>query len=77
MTQGDSLMIQRELTGKPNDLLKVVLPAASRGDLDAVKSFVKADKQWVHAVGTRIGALVVGGCADGGRRSYRSAIALF
>lgn len=44
-------MVQRQLTGQANDLLKVVLPAAKRGDLDAVRSFVKADNRWVHAVG--------------------------
>ena len=43
--------MQRELTGHRTDLLKVVLPAAARGDLDAVRSFVKADKQWAITVG--------------------------
>ena len=44
-------MVQRNLTGQRNDLLKVVLPAASRGDLDAIKEIVAADAQWIHAIG--------------------------
>lgn len=38
-----------KLTGKSNDLLKVVLPAAARGDLATVKSILKNGWSWIHA----------------------------
>ena len=44
-------MVQRLLTGQPNDLLKVVLPAASRGDLEAVKAILRSKRDWVFAIG--------------------------
>lgn len=44
-------MVERSLTGQSSDLLKIVLPAAARGDLSAVKSYVKGSSAWVRAVG--------------------------
>ena len=44
-------MPRRALEGKPSDLLQVVLPAAARGDLAAVRGIVDADPRWVHLRG--------------------------
>ena len=44
-------MPQTKLTGESSDLLKIVLPAAARGDLDTVKKIVKADSRWVNCKG--------------------------
>ncbi|MEM8679096.1 MAG: ankyrin repeat domain-containing protein, partial [Planctomycetota bacterium] len=40
-----------KLTGKPSDLLRVVLPAAARGDLPSVKRLVGEDPAWLYRVG--------------------------
>jgi ankyrin repeat protein len=40
-----------ELTGKSSDLLKIVLPAAARGDLASVQRFVEANRTWIYRVG--------------------------
>ena len=39
------------LKGDGRDLLRIVLPAAARGDLDSVRRFVKADPWWVFRIG--------------------------
>jgi ankyrin repeat protein len=45
------MMLERELTGNHSDLSKIVLPAAARGDLEAVRAYVKSDPGWVTARG--------------------------
>ena len=39
------------LKGDGRDLLRIVLPAAARGDLEAVRQFVKSDPWWVFRIG--------------------------
>ncbi len=41
----------RRLSGNSSDLIKVVLPAAARGDLATVRSVVSANWAWLHAEG--------------------------
>ncbi|MYB76345.1 MAG: hypothetical protein F4X83_04465 [Chloroflexi bacterium] len=40
------------LTGKQSDFLKIVVAAAGRGDLNAVRAFVDANPRWLHTVGS-------------------------
>ena len=39
------------LTGKQSDFLKIVVAAARRGDLEAVRQFVDDTPAWIHTVG--------------------------
>ncbi|MGB0578406.1 MAG: ankyrin repeat domain-containing protein [Limisphaerales bacterium] len=43
------MAVTSRLIGKSTDLLKVVLPAAARGDLPTVKSILKSGWSWIHA----------------------------
>lgn len=40
------------LTGKQSDFLKIVVAAAGRGDLNAVRAFIDANPRWLHTVGS-------------------------
>ena len=40
------------LTGKQSDFLKIVVAAAGRGDLEAVRALVEAEPCWLHTVGS-------------------------
>ena len=44
-------MPQTTLTGKSSDLLKVVLPAAARGDLNIVRRFIADRPAWLYEIG--------------------------
>ena len=39
------------LKGDSRDLLRIVLPAAARGDLKSVKRFIRSDVNWLYRVG--------------------------
>ena len=41
-----------QLTGKQSDFLKIVVAAAGRGDLDAVKQFLNDKPEWLHTIGS-------------------------
>lgn len=45
-------MPKTELTGNQSDFLKIVVAAAGRGDLDAVKQFLDDKPEWLHTVGS-------------------------
>ena len=45
-------MSKTQLTGKESDFLKIVVAAAGRGDLDAVKHFLKDKPEWLHTIGS-------------------------
>lgn len=45
-------MVKTTLTGKQSDFLKIVVAAAGRGDLEAVREFVDANPGWLHTVGS-------------------------
>ena len=45
-------MVTKRLTGKQSDFLKIVVAAAGRGDLAAVREFVEQNPQWLHTVGS-------------------------
>ncbi|MCG8408190.1 MAG: ankyrin repeat domain-containing protein [Phycisphaerales bacterium] len=40
-----------ELTGKASDFLRIVLPACSSGKLEAVKTYLKDEREFVHWIG--------------------------
>ena len=52
------LMIRRtelaktQLTGKQSDFLKIVVAAAGRGDLEAVRQFLDDKPEWLHTIGS-------------------------
>ena len=41
-----------QLTGKQSDFLKIVVAAAGRGDLNAVKQFLNDKPEWLHTIGS-------------------------
>lgn len=45
-------MPKTEFTGKQSDFLKIVVAAAGRGDLDAVKQFLADKPEWLHTIGS-------------------------
>lgn len=51
-THWRSATSQNALTGKQSDFLRIVVPAAARGDLAAVRRFVDEDPSWLHTVGS-------------------------
>ena len=50
-TNSISTPILNELTGKQSDFLAIIVRAAARGDLAAVRKFVDEDPSWLHTVG--------------------------
>ena len=45
-------MPKAQLTGKRSDFLKIVVAAAGRGDLEAVRVLVDDNPEWIHTVGS-------------------------
>ncbi len=45
-------MPKTQLTGKQSDFLKVVVAAAGRGDLEAVRQFLEDRPEWLHTIGS-------------------------
>ena len=45
-------MVTKRLTGKQSDFLKIVVAAAGRGDLPAVRDFVDQNPRWLHTIGS-------------------------
>ena len=45
-------MPKTQLTGKESDFLKIVVAAAGRGDLNAVKQFLADKPEWLHTIGS-------------------------
>ncbi len=45
-------MPKTQLTGNQSDFLKIVVAAAGRGDLDAVKQFLVDKPEWLHTIGS-------------------------
>ncbi len=45
-------MPKTELTGNQSDFLKIVVAAAGRGDLDAVRKFLDDKPEWIHTIGS-------------------------
>ena len=45
-------MPKTKLTGKQSDFLKIVVAAAGRGDLDAVRQFLDDKPEWLHTIGS-------------------------
>ena len=41
-----------QLTGKQSDFLKIVVAAAGRGDLDAVRQLLDVKPMWIHTIGS-------------------------
>ncbi|MDE0484131.1 MAG: ankyrin repeat domain-containing protein [Candidatus Poribacteria bacterium] len=41
-----------QLTGKQSDFLKIVVAAAGRGDLEAVRQFLEYKPEWLHTIGS-------------------------
>ena len=57
-------MPKAQLTGKQSDFLKILVAAAGRGDLEAVRELVDAKPNWIHTVGSH-------GCTMLWEASYR------
>ncbi|MDE0634944.1 MAG: ankyrin repeat domain-containing protein [Candidatus Poribacteria bacterium] len=45
-------MPKTQLTGKQSDFLKIVVAAAGRGDLEAVRQFLEDRPEWIHTIGS-------------------------
>ncbi|MCE2403073.1 ankyrin repeat domain-containing protein [Candidatus Poribacteria bacterium] len=45
-------MAKIQLTGKQSDFLKIIVAAAGRGDLDAVRQFLDDKPEWLHTIGS-------------------------
>ncbi|MDE0088869.1 MAG: ankyrin repeat domain-containing protein [Candidatus Poribacteria bacterium] len=45
-------MPKTQLTGKQSDFLKIVVAAAGRGDLEAVRQFLEYKPEWLHTIGS-------------------------
>ena len=45
-------MLKTQLTGKQSDFLKIVVAAAGRGDLEAVRQFLEDRPEWIHTIGS-------------------------
>ncbi|RKU15791.1 hypothetical protein C6501_06420 [Candidatus Poribacteria bacterium] len=45
-------MPKTQLTGKQSDFLKIVVAAAGRGDLEAVRQFLEDRPEWLHTIGS-------------------------
>lgn len=45
-------MAKFELTGKQSDFLKIVVAAAGRGDVKAVRQFLDGKPEWLHTIGS-------------------------
>lgn len=45
-------MPKTQLTGKQSDFLKIVVAAAGRGDLEAVRQFLDDRPEWLHTIGS-------------------------
>ncbi len=45
-------MASATLTGKQSDFLKIVVAAAGRGDVNAVRGFIDDNPRWLHTVGS-------------------------
>lgn len=45
-------MPKTQLTGKQSDFLKIVVAAAGRGDLEAVRQFLEDRPKWLHTIGS-------------------------
>ncbi|MFA3921041.1 ankyrin repeat domain-containing protein [Ruegeria hyattellae] len=56
----------RSLTGQDNDFLKIVLPAAAAGKVDAVKSYLETKPSYLHRIGPH-GRTMLWEAARGGK----------
>ncbi len=45
-------MPKAQLTGKQSDFLEIVVAAAGRGNLEAVRELVDEKPNWIHKVGS-------------------------
>jgi len=45
-------MPKAQLTGKQSDFLEIVVAAAGRGNLEAVRELVEEKPNWIHTVGS-------------------------
>ena len=56
----------KQLTGRPDDFLKIAAPAAARGDLEALEVYLEAEPEWLTRVGPH-GRTLLWEAARGGK----------